>query len=221
MNRHFAAAAAAASLSIPSLALAATWECDPVHTTAQFSVRHMMVTNVRGEFAKVACTVNLDDKDPAKSSVEANIDVASISTRNEKRDGHLKSPDFFDVAKHPSITFKSDKVTRAGKGKWKVHGELTMHGVAQPVTLDVEGPSPEMKDPMGNTKVGFQATTKANREDYGLKWNVPLASGGVLVGKEVAIEIDAELLKKDAGNAEAKEHGEEKKEATTHGKAAK
>ncbi|HZU83654.1 MAG TPA: YceI family protein [Polyangiaceae bacterium] len=221
MNRSIASVAAAFALAVPSLAAAAPFECDPAHTTALFSVKHMMITNVRGEFGKVACTLDLDEKDPTKSTVEATIDVASLSTRNEKRDTHLKSADFFDAAKFPTITFKSTKVTRAGKGRWKVQGDLTMHGVTKPVTLDVTGPSAEEKDPMGNTKVGFLATGKVNREDYGLKWNVPLSSGGVLVGKDVAIEIDAELLKKTAPNAESKQGAENKKEATSPGKGTK
>jgi polyisoprenoid-binding protein YceI len=186
----------AAALAAPSLASAATWDIDPSHSSATFTVKHMMITNVRGEFRKVTGTIVLDDKEPAKSTVEATVDATTIDTREEKRDAHLKSPDFFDVAKFPTLTFKSTKVSRAGKGKWRVDGELTMHGVTHPVTLTVEGPTPEMKDPWGNTRVAFAATTKVNREDYGLKWNKVLEGGGVLVGKEVTIALDVEVIMK-------------------------
>lgn len=175
---------------------AAAWDIDSGHSSAQFSVRHLMVSNVRGEFGKVSGTVDYDAKDPGKAKVEATIDAGTISTRDEKRDGHLKSPDFFDVAKFPTITFKSKRVQSAGAGKVKLVGDLTIHGVTKEVTLDVEGPSAEMKDPWGNVKAGATATTKINRKDFGLTWNKSLDGGGVVVGDEVTITIDVELLKK-------------------------
>jgi polyisoprenoid-binding protein YceI len=191
-----ARSAALALLALPSLAAASTWDIDTAHTTVTFSVRHMMVTNVHGTFTKVSGTVSLDDKDVSKSSLEITIDPASVDTRNEKRDAHLRSPDFFDVAKFPSITFKSTKVVAAGKGHLKVTGDLTLHGVTKPVTLDLEGPTPEVLDPRGNAKMGASATTKINRSDYGMKPGMPMATGGFVVSDEVPIAIDVELNKK-------------------------
>jgi polyisoprenoid-binding protein YceI len=191
-----ARSAALALLALPSLAAASTWDIDPPHTSVTFSVRHMMVTNVRGTFTKVSGTVTLDDKDVSKSSLEITIDPASVDTRNEKRDAHLRSPDFFDVAKYPTITFKSTKVVAEGKGHLKVTGDLTLHGVTRPVTLDLEGPTAEVKDPRGNAKMGASATTKINRSDYGMKLGMPMATGGFVVSDEVPIAIDVELNKK-------------------------
>jgi len=208
MNRTFLSASLGALLysssafagAAPAPAPAAattTWEIDSAHSAAQFSVKHLMVSNVRGEFGKVTGTVVLDTKDITKSTVEASIDVGTINTREEKRDGHLKSPDFFDVAKFPTITFKSKKVAGTA-GHLKVTGDLTLHGVTKEVTLDVEGPAKEAKDPYGNIKSGAEAKTKINRKDYGLGWNKALETGGVVVGEEVAITLDVELLKKVA-----------------------
>jgi polyisoprenoid-binding protein YceI len=194
---------AAAALVLPSLALATTYELDPQHTAADFTVRHMMVSNVRGEFGKVTGTLNLDDKDITKSTVEVTIDANSINTREPKRDAHLKSADFFDVAKYPALTFKSTKVEKAGDNKLKVTGDLTMHGVTKTVVLDVDGPSKEMKDPGGNMRIGAGATTKVNRKDYGLMWNMALESGGVLVGDEVTINLSMEAVKKAPAAAPA------------------
>lgn len=180
---------------VPALAFAADYEIDSAHSSATFSVRHMMVSNVRGEFGKASGTVQLDEKNPAKSKVEATIDATTINTREAKRDAHLKSADFFDVAKYPTITFKSTKVEKAASG-YKVTGDLTMHGVTKPVVLDVAALTPEIKDPYGNTKVGTTATTKLNRKDWGLTWNKALEAGGVVVGDEVQITLDLELNKK-------------------------
>lgn len=187
-----------ASIATSGLARASSWEIDGAHSSAQFSIKHLMVSNVRGEFSKVTGTLNLDDKDITKSTVEATIDVSSINTRDEKRDGHLKSPDFFDVAKFPTITFKSKKVAKAGEGKLKVTGDLTIHGVTKEVVLNVDGPAKEAKDPWGNIKSGAVATTKINRKDFGLGWNKVLETGGVAVGEEVSITIDVELQQKKA-----------------------
>ena len=186
-----------------SAAFASEWEIDTPHTTAEFSVKHMMVTTVRGTFNKVNGTVNLDDKDPTRSKVELTIDAATIDTHEPKRDAHLKSPDFFDVAKYPTITFKSTKIDKAGKGKFKVTGDLTMHGVTKPVTLAVEGPTAAQKNLMGKTVRGVVATGKLNRKDWGLNWNKALEAGGVLVGEEVQLQVDAELVQKAAAPAAA------------------
>ena len=182
-----------AALAMPGVAAASEWVIDSSHTTAQFSVKHMMVTSVRGHFDKVAGTVNLDDKDPSKSTVQFEMDAASINTRDAKRDAHLKSPDFFDADKNPKITFTSTKITRAGKDKYKVLGDLTMRGVTKPVTLQVEAPTTVVKNPWGVPVRGVVAKTRINRKDWGLNWNKALEAGGVLVGDNVDIQVEAEL----------------------------
>jgi polyisoprenoid-binding protein YceI len=181
--------------STPGAAEAATWEVDGAHSTAGFSVRHMMVARVRGHFQKVSGTVQIDEADLTRSRVEILIDPASIDTRNEQRDGHLKSPDFFDVAQYPSITFKSTAIAAAGPGSYQVTGDLTMRGVTRSITLAVEGPTPPAKNPYGKLVRGVSATGKLNRKDWGLNWNAALETGGVLVGEQVELEIDAELVK--------------------------
>jgi len=176
---------------------ASVWDIDATHSSAEFSIKHMMVATVKGRFDKVTGTINLDDKNPTKSTVDLIIDPSTIDTHEPKRDGHLKSPDFFDVAKFPTITFKSTKIEKSGKGKFKVTGDLTMHGVTKPVSLVVEGPSAPMKNPWGGTSSGVSASGKINRKDWGLTWNKPLeAAGGVLVGDEVTLDVNLELLKK-------------------------
>jgi polyisoprenoid-binding protein YceI len=154
-----------------------------------------MVSNVRGEFSGVSGTVVFDAEDPANSKVEAVIDATTIQTRDSQRDQHLKSADFFDVEKFPKITFISKKVAPVGDGEWRVVGDLSIHGVTREVDLDVEGPTPEVKDPWGNIKIGATATTKVNRKDFGLGWNVALEAGGVLVGDEVAIQLEVEMTR--------------------------
>jgi polyisoprenoid-binding protein YceI len=154
-----------------------------------------MVSNVRGEFSGVAGTVVFDAEEPANSKVEAAIDATTIQTRDSQRDQHLKSADFFDVEKFPKITFISKKVAPIGDGEWSVVGDLTLHGVTREVALDVEGPTPEVKDPWGNIKIGASATTKLDRRDFGLVFNVTLDAGGVMVGDEVAIELELELAR--------------------------
>jgi len=187
-----------AALILPSLVRAATWDLDPAHSSVQFSVRHLMVSTVRGAFGKVAGTVAVDEQDLTHSKIQATIDAASIDTRIEKRDAHLKSPDFLDVAKYPTITFVSKKIERVAPDHFKVTGDLTLHGVTRETTLDVEGPTPEMKDPWGKTRAGAQATTTINRKDFGLTWNQALEAGGVAVGDEVKITIDVEATKQPA-----------------------
>ncbi|HYY05028.1 MAG TPA: YceI family protein [Candidatus Limnocylindria bacterium] len=186
------------ALALPAFAQAATWTLDPAHTSVQFSVRHLMVSTVRGAFGKVTGSVEADEKDLTRSKIQATIDTASIDTRVEKRDAHLKSPDFLDVARYPTITFVSKRIEQADPGHFKVTGDLTLHGVTREVSLDVEGPTPEIKDPRGNTRAGAQATTKINRKDFGVVWNQVLETGGVAVGDEVTITIDVEATKDKA-----------------------
>jgi polyisoprenoid-binding protein YceI len=188
--------AIAFTLIAPVLVHADTWQIDPVHTSVEFTVRHMMISNIKGTFEKTSGTVTVEGGDPTTAKIDATIDASSINTRVERRDADLKSPDFLDVAKYPTITFKSTKVETAGKGKWKVTGDLTLHGVTKPVVLDVEGTGDPIHDPMGNTRAGASATTKINRKDFGLTYNKTLESGGVMVGDEVSITIDVEAIKK-------------------------
>lgn len=183
----------AVAAPVLALAEAAQWNLDPMHTQSTFAVRHLVISTVRGEFKKTAGAVKYDEKDPSKSSVEATIDATTINTREEKRDEDLRSANFLDVQKYPTITFKSTKVESAGAGKLKVTGDLTMHGVTKPVVLETSL-TPEIKDPWGNTRRGVQATTKLNRQDYGLTYGKMIEAGPV-VGNEVQIEIDAELVK--------------------------
>jgi polyisoprenoid-binding protein YceI len=183
-------------LVLPALAGAATWEVDPAHSSVGFAVRHLMISTVRGEFHTFTAKATGDPADPTKAVIEASIDTATIDTRNDKRDDHLKSPDFFDVAKFPTMTFKSKKIEKTGDGRAKVTGDLTLHGVTKEVVLDVEGPTPTIKDPYGNTKAGARATTKINRKDFGLVWNKSMDGGGVVVGDEVEVTIDIEAAKK-------------------------
>src|SRR6185369_16868544 len=171
------------------------WNLDPAHTTAEFKVRHMMITNVKGQFKPVTGVVTIDEIDVTKSHVEASIDAATIDTREPDRDTHLKSADFLDVEKFPTLTFASTRVTRAEEGELKVEGDLAIHGVTKRVTFAVEGPTPPGKDPWGNTRIGFSASTKINRKDFGLTWNAALETGGILVGDEVTITLDVEAVK--------------------------
>ncbi len=194
--------AALAVLALSSLASASTWEIDPAHSAAQFSVRHMMVSNVRGEFGKMSGWVNLDDKDLGRSTAEATIDTTTISTREPNRDKHLKSADFFDVEKYPAITFKSTSFKKVGPEKYKVAGDLTLHGVTKPIVLDVEAPDAVSKL-QGTERRGATATTTLNRKDFGLVWNKPLETGGVTVGEQVVITLDLELMKKPGAGQKA------------------
>jgi len=196
MRRAFAIVLLAAVAAGPAAATESTWEIDPAHSSVQFSVRHMMVSNVRGEFRKVSGTVQGDETDPTKAKVEATIDTTSIDTRNEKRDSHLKSADFLDTEKFPTMTFKSKKIEKTGDHRYRVTGDLTLHGVTRDVTLDVEGPSTAVKDPMGNVRVGATATAKLNRQDFGITWSKALDGGGVMVGDEINVTIDVEGTKK-------------------------
>jgi polyisoprenoid-binding protein YceI len=189
------------TLTLGALALAAsamaqgTYTIDPQHSAAEFSVRHLMISNVKGEFTKVSGTIVYDPKNPAAAKIDAVIDVNSISTREPQRDTHLKSPDFFDTAKFPTLTFQSKQVWKSN-GKLQVKGDLTMHGVTHEVVLDIDGPTAEVKDPWGNPRFGASATTKVDRKNWGLVWNKALEAGGVMIGDEVTITIDIEATRK-------------------------
>ncbi len=198
MLHRIAAVAAALTLAVGANGFAQTshWEIDPAHSNASFTVRHMMVSNVRGEFTKLAGGLEVMGDDPTTAKVNVTIDAGSLNTREPKRDAHLRSADFFDVAKFPTITFTSKKVERTGEGRLKLAGDLTIHGVTREVTLDVEELTPVVKDLNGNFRVGAHATTRISRKEFGLLWNVPLEGGGVLVGDDVNITIDVELIKK-------------------------
>jgi polyisoprenoid-binding protein YceI len=169
-----------------------TWQIDPNHTAAQFAVRHLGISTVRGVFEKTTGTVMFDPADPAKTSIEATIEASSLNTRVKMRDDDLRSPRFFDVAKYPTIIFKSTHAEAGGAGKLKVAGDLTMHGVTKQVVLDVDGPSETIHDPMGNLRMGASATTKINRNDFG----ITTMPGGI--GDEIQIEIDTELTRRAA-----------------------
>jgi polyisoprenoid-binding protein YceI len=171
------------------------YQIDPAHSSVQFAVRHLMVSNVRGSFSGVTGTVTFDSANPSASTVNATIDVNTITTNDEKRDGHLKSPDFFDAAQYPVMTFKSTQVEKTGDAEFDVTGDLTLHGVTKKVVLDVEEVSSEAKDPWGGTRVGVTAKTKIKRGDFGLTWNAALEAGGVMVGDEIKIEFDLQFVK--------------------------
>jgi len=174
------------------------YQIDPAHSAAQFKVRHMMIANVKGEFTKVSGNVTYDPSDPSAAQIQATVDASSISTRDEQRDGHLKSADFFDVAKFPTITFQSKEVVPTGSDSFEAVGDLTIRGVTQPVALTVEEVTPEAKDPWGNMRRGATAKTKIRRKDFGLNWNVTLEAGGFLVGDDIEIIIDVELIRQAA-----------------------
>lgn len=184
-----------AALALPAVTSAATWTIDPDHSEVGFKVRHLMVSNVKGHFATFSGTVDINDADLSKSRVTVAINPASISTGVQKRDDHLRSPDFLDVAKFPAMGFVSKKVVRSGKDRLKVTGDLTIHGVTREVVLDVEGPTGESRDPWGNLRRGASATTRISRQDFGLTWNKALETGGVVVGDEVAITLEIEMIK--------------------------
>lgn len=189
---------AAALLLVATISCSAqvtTWQIDPAHSAAQFAVRHMMISTVRGEFHKLSGTLVLDEKDITKSTIEVTIDATTVDTREERRDNHLKSADFLDVANFPTMTFKSKSVSAAGEGRLKVTGDLTIRGVTKEVVLDVEGPTSPIKQ--GNsTRRGVSATTKINRKDFGVSWSRALDGGGVVVSDDVNITLDVEFLLK-------------------------
>jgi len=172
-----------------------TWNIDPAHTVAEFKVKHMMIANVKGHFSGVSGVLIRDESNPANDRIEATIEAASIHTRDEQRDAHLKSADFFHVEKFPTLHFKSTGVNVLGGGEVSVEGDLTIHGVSRKVRFAVEGPTPPAKDPWGNTRIGVSADTKINRKDFGLTWNAALETGGILVGDDITITLDAQFVK--------------------------
>jgi len=196
MKRSIVTLIAMFTLSIPVFGDAATWQIDPDHSSFQFKVRHLMVSNVKGDFTKAKGVVTIDERDIANLKLEITIDAASVNTGHAKRDEHLRNADFFDVARYPTITFVSKRAEKAGMDRLKVIGDLTMHGVTREVTVDVEGPTQEVKDPWGNFRRGATATTKINRKDFDLTWNRVLETGGVVVGEDVDIFVEIELIKK-------------------------
>ncbi|MCU1243115.1 MAG: periplasmic protein YceI [Candidatus Acidoferrum typicum] len=196
LTRVISIMALAGALSLPASAATSTWQIDPNHSAAQFAVRHLAISTVRGAFTKVNGTIQLDDKDISKSSVDVTIDAASVDTRVPDRDKDLRSDHFFDVEKYPTLTFKSTKVEQAEPGKLKVTGDLTVRGVTKQVVLNVEGPTGAVKDPWGNQRAAANATTKINRQDFGVKWNATMDGGGLVVGDDVAITIDVEMVQK-------------------------
>jgi len=172
-----------------------TWAIDPAHSVAEFKVKHMMISNVKGQFTSVSGTLERHEGDVTQSKVQVTIDAASVNTRDAQRDAHLKSPDFFEVEKFPTLSFKSTRIIPKNNDEHAVEGELTIHGVTHPVRFAVEGPTAPAKDPWGNTRIGISATTKINRKDFGLTWNTALETGGILVGEEVTITLDVQFVK--------------------------
>ena len=172
-----------------------TWKIDPAHSHAEFKVKHMMISNVKGSFSGLTGTLALDETDYTHSKVEVDIPVATLSTGDDKRDAHLKSADFFDADKFPTIVFKSTNIDSKGGADYAVSGDLTIRGVTKSVTLAVEDVSEPSKDPWGNHRIGLSASTKINRKDFGLAWNSALESGGVLVGEDVSISLEVQFIK--------------------------
>jgi polyisoprenoid-binding protein YceI len=187
--------------SMPNTTVAApqtattTWKIDPAHSVAEFRVKHMMISNVKGQFSKLSGALVHDESDSRNSRVEVSIEAASIHTGDPQRDAHLKSPDFLDAEKYPALTFKSGDVRVVKDGELSVEGDLTIHGVTRKVSFAVEGPTPPSKDPWGNTRIAIVATTKINRKDFGLTWNAALETGGILVGEEVTITLETQFVK--------------------------
>jgi polyisoprenoid-binding protein YceI len=179
----------------PAQTSTTTWNIDPAHSVAEFKVKHMMISNVKGRFSKLSGALMFDESALANSRVEVSIDAASIHTGEEQRDAHLKSADFFDVERFPTLTFQSKGISIVRDGELSVEGDLTIHGITRKVRLAVEGPTPPSKDPWGNTRVAISASTKINRKDFGLTWNAALETGGILVGEEVTITLDTQFVK--------------------------
>jgi len=196
--RKFALAMGLIGAMAPEAPAATTWKIDPAHTAAQFAVKHMMISTVRGEFKGVNGTVIWDEQDVTKSRVDVTIDTKTVNTGEDQRDQDLRSAKFFEVEKFPTMTFKSKKVESVGGDKLKITGDLTMHGVTKEVVLDVEGPTAPVKDPWGDIRTAANATAKVNRQDFGVKWNANMDGGGVVVGDTVTITIDLEMVKQAA-----------------------
>jgi len=199
MTRRVLSVFAVSLFAVAAWAQGSEWQIDTAHTTAAFTVRHMGISNVHGRFVKTTGSAIIDDNDITKSSVTATMDVNTIDTGNENRDGDLKSPNYFDAAQFSTITFKSKSVTKNGEGKLKVVGDLTIHGVTKEVTLDVDGPSAPLEQ-RGNKRRGLSATTSINRKDFGVGAKAP----AVMIGEDIKIDIDAELTQKGAAAPAAK-----------------
>jgi len=195
MKRIIITLIALTTLFAPTFVFAANWNIDTDHSAVHFKVQHMMIADVLGSFPEVQGVALIDEKDLTRSSIDVTIGADSINTGVAKRDAHLKSADFFDVEKYPTLTFKSKQVKQAAGNKLKVVGDLTIHGVTKEVELLVSGPSTDAKDPWGNTRKGAKATTQINRKDFGIAWNATLDNGGLLIGEEVDITLDLELIK--------------------------
>jgi polyisoprenoid-binding protein YceI len=183
------------STSPTTTAATTTWNIDPAHSSAEFKVKHMMISNVKGHFGKVTGTLTLDESDLTTSRVEALIEAGSLETRDAQRDAHLKSADFFHVEKFPTLTFKSTRVSLVRPGELAIEGDLTIRDATRKVVFEVEGPTPPAKDPWGNTRIAVSATTKISRKEFGLTWNAALEGGGILVGDEVTITLDVQFVK--------------------------
>ena len=194
--RRFAVALAIIYAAASAGQAASSWEIDPAHTSAQFAVKHLMVSTVRGTMGTIAGTAVFDEADVSKSSVHATIDVTGIDTREAKRDAHLKSPDFLDAATFPTITFRSKKVESVAADKFKITGDLTMRGVTKEIALDVEGTPKPLSDPFGKVRMGGSARTRFNRQDFGVNFSKTMDNGGLVVGNDVDVTIDIELVKK-------------------------
>jgi polyisoprenoid-binding protein YceI len=198
MRGHFTkvmvAGGFAAVLALPVLAGVKTYKIDPQHSSAQFAVTHLMISKVRGEFHAVNGTVNIDEGDISKSAVEVTIDASTVDTREPDRDKDLKSPHFLDVAKYPTMSFKSTKIEKDASGKLRITGDLAIHGVTKSVVLDVTEPNPPIKDPWGLQRTAISGSTKINRQDFGLNYSPTLDNGGLVVGNEIEITLDAEMI---------------------------
>ncbi len=200
-KKEFVCATLGLVIGLPALAEGNVWKIDPMHSDAHFSVKHLMISNVDGDFGHITGTINYDGKDLAKATVEANIDVNLISTREEKRDSHLKSPEFFDAAKFPAITFKSTKIEPTSADNFKMTGDLTMHGVTKQVVLDGVITKP-IKDMQGSPRMGASATAKINRQDFGVTWNKKMDGGGTMISDDVNIKLDLELTQPKVSSTE-------------------
>jgi polyisoprenoid-binding protein YceI len=177
------------------------YQIDSAHSGVHFSVRHLMLSNVRGTFSGVKGTIVYDPENPSATQVDATVDAATLSTGDPRRDDHLKTADFFDVAQYPEIAFKAKRTEKIGDGEFKVTGDLTIHGTTREVTLNVDNVSPEAKDPWGGVRIGATAKTKIDRQQFGITWNSPLETGGVMIGDEVKLELDLEFTKVQAAGA--------------------
>ena len=195
MTHYVAVCLAMVALTVPTFASAATYDIDPAHSSFNFKVRHLTVSNVAGTFGKVKGIAEIDDREITALKVDVNLDASSINTGHAKRDEHLQGADFFDVAKYPTLTFVSRKISRIDANKIQITGDLTIRGVTKEVTVEVEGPTPEIKDPGGKMRRGATGTAKINRKDFGITWNRTLDTGGLVVGDEVNISVEIELIK--------------------------